>query len=73
METVTLGPEKRVWLLARHTVAPDRIRGAVQRSLTQEAGLKRWLNWRGDAVVSLAVPLDGSGLKSAVKSGGSSY
>jgi uncharacterized protein DUF3883 len=64
IETVTLGPEKRVWLLARRVVAPDRIRSAVQRSLAQEPGLKRWLQWKGDAVVSLAVPLDGAGLKS---------
>lgn len=63
IDTVILGPQRRVWLLARRIVAPDRIRGAVQRSLTQEAGLKRWLDWKGDAVVSLAVPLDGNGLK----------
>ena len=63
--TVTLGPERRVWLVATRRVAPDRIRDAVKRSLAQEAGLKRWLNWEGDAVVSLAVPLEGGGLKSA--------
>ena len=63
LETVVLGPEKRSWLVVRNTVDPLRIRDAVKRSLAQESGLKRWLDWKGDAVVSLATPLDGSGLK----------
>jgi hypothetical protein len=65
IETVVLGPDRRTWLIVRSVVAPDRIRDAVKRSLAQESGIKRWLDWKGDAVVSLAVPLEGAGLKSA--------
>lgn len=63
LETVTLGPGARRWLLIRRTVDPARVRSAVERSIPQEKLLKRWLEWRGTAVVSLAMPLDGSSLQ----------
>lgn len=62
IESVTMGPERRAWLLVRRIVAANRVIDAVKRSLPQERGLKRWLDWEGDAVVSLAVPIEGAGL-----------
>lgn len=62
LESVTMGPERRAWLLVRRVVPNERVVNAVKRSLSQEAGLKRWLEWKGDAVVSLALPLEGTGL-----------
>jgi hypothetical protein len=61
-EIVTLGPERLRWLVVRRTVPKEKVIDAVQQSVTLEPGLKRWLNWRGEAVVSVAVPVDGSGL-----------
>ncbi len=62
LESFIMGPERRVWLLVRRVVPPGRVIDAVKRSLPQESGLKRWLDWKGDAVVSLALPIDGAGL-----------
>lgn len=62
LESVVMGPERRSWLLVRRVVPADRVREAVKRSLSQENGLKRWLEWKGDAVVSLALPIEGAGL-----------
>jgi hypothetical protein len=62
LESVTMGPEKRAWLLVRRVVPADRVIDAVERSLSQEKGLKRWLDWKGDAVVGLALPIEGAGL-----------
>lgn len=61
---VTLGPDKRQWLIARRMLPRDTVVEAVAKSVPQESGLKSWLKWRGDAVVSVALPLDGSGLVS---------
>lgn len=61
-ELVTLGPDRQRWLVVRHTVPKASVVDAVKRSIILEPGLKRWINWRGDAVVSVAVPIEGLGL-----------
>jgi hypothetical protein len=65
IEVVTLGPERKRWVQVRRVVEPDRLRAAVERSIEEEPGLKRWLQWKGNAVVSVALPFDGRGLKSS--------
>lgn len=62
---VTLGPERRRWLLLRRTLPKEGVLAAVERSVPLEASLKSWRDWRGDAVVSVAVAWDGAGLKRA--------
>ncbi len=62
LERVVLGPQAREWLVVRRVVPSARVLNAVERSLAQEKGLKSWLEWKGDAVVSLATPLDGRSL-----------
>ncbi|HFQ9477301.1 TPA: DUF3883 domain-containing protein [Pseudomonas aeruginosa] len=62
-ELVTLGPSRQRWLLVRHTVSKANVVDAVERSIVLEPGLKRWINWRGDAIVSVAVPIEGPGLQ----------
>ncbi len=62
---VTLGPDRRRWLLVRRTLPKDGVLDAVRRSIPQEAGLKTWLNWSGEASVAVATPLDGEGLATA--------
>lgn len=57
LETVTLHPGARTWQLIRRIVQPARILDAVTRSIPQDKLLKQWLDWKGEAVVSLAVPL----------------
>lgn len=59
---VTLGPERQRWLMVRRTVPKEEVIDAVRRSISLEPGLKRWLDWRGEAVVSVAVPVEGPGL-----------
>lgn len=61
-EIVTLGPERQRWLMVRRTVPKEDVIDAVRRSISLEPGLKRWLDWRGEAVVSVAVPAEGAGL-----------
>jgi hypothetical protein len=63
LETVTLGPGARRWMLVRRSLDPARVRSAIERSIPQEKLLKRWLDWKGTAVVSLAMPLDGWSLQ----------
>lgn len=59
---VTLAPERRRWLLVRRTLPKEGILDAVLRSIPQEVGLKSWLNWRGEASVAVATPMEGPGL-----------
>ena len=63
LQIVTLSPEKKRWLVVRRILDRARVIDAVQRSIGQESALKRWLQWKGTAVVSAAVPLDGEGLE----------
>lgn len=61
-QIVTIGPDRTRWLMARRTLDMTQILDAVRRSISLESNLERWLNWRGDAIVSCALPLDGNGL-----------
>jgi hypothetical protein len=63
LQAVALGPERKRWLLVRRGLSRDRVLDAVRRSIPQESLLKRWLDWKGAAVVSIAAPLDGVGLQ----------
>lgn len=46
------------FLLVRQTLPKARVLEAVRASIAAAPPLKRWLKWKGDAVVSVAVPLD---------------
>jgi len=63
IQAVTLGPSRKRWLLVRRILNHDRVVDAVKRSRPQERGLRSWEDWKGDATVSLAVPMEGAGLK----------
>lgn len=63
IQAVTLGPGRKRWLVVRRVLDHDRVVDAVERSLPLERGLRSWLDWKGDATVSLAVPMGGAGLK----------
>ncbi|MEQ1403589.1 hypothetical protein ABK249_01470 [Neorhizobium sp. Rsf11] len=56
MERVTLDGCKD-FLVVRQTLPKAAVLDAVRASMTAAPPLKRWLNWKGDAVVSIAVPL----------------
>lgn len=56
LQAITMGPGGKRWLMVRRTLGRERVLDAVERSVTQEPGLKRWRNWKGNAVVSVAVP-----------------
>lgn len=58
-ERVDLGDGNR-YLVARGKLAKDRVLAAVAESIPAAPQLKRWLNWKGDAVVSIAVPYEGA-------------
>ncbi|HEX8359303.1 MAG TPA: hypothetical protein VF613_04320, partial [Longimicrobium sp.] len=62
LQTVITGPSGKRWLMVRRSVGRERVLNAVERSVRMEPGLKRWREWKGNAVVSVAVPLKG-GLK----------
>ncbi|WP_206453806.1 sacsin N-terminal ATP-binding-like domain-containing protein [Aurantimonas marina] len=47
------------YLVARRTLSKQPLLEAVKSSLSVAPPLKRWLDWRGDALVSVAVPLTG--------------
>ena len=55
---VTLGAGE-VYLVARRILPKPELLRAVRDSIAAAPPLKRWLDWRGDAVVSVAVPLAG--------------
>jgi hypothetical protein len=56
MERVTLS-EGAELLLVRSTLDKDRVLKAVRESIGAAPALKRWLEWKGDAIVSAAVAL----------------
>ncbi|MEI9986426.1 MAG: ATP-binding protein [Aliidongia sp.] len=56
MERVTLEAES-AFLLVRQTLPKVAVLSAVRESIAAASPLKRWLAWKGDAVVSVAVPL----------------
>lgn len=52
---------KTGYLVARRSLPKAALFEAIRASLSVAPPLKRWLDWRGDAIVSVAVPLVGSG------------
>ncbi|SED84144.1 hypothetical protein SAMN04490357_6025 [Streptomyces misionensis] len=54
---VDLGEAGR-YLLARGSVAADALRDAIERSVSGNEIHKKWRDWRGDAWVGIALPLD---------------
>jgi hypothetical protein len=46
------------YLVARQILPKVKVLNAVKASISAAPPLKRWLAWKGDAVVSVAVPLD---------------
>ena len=58
MERVTLDGTN-AFLVARQVLAKSAVLDAVRASIGAAPPLKRWLSWKGDAVVSVAVPIGG--------------
>ena len=56
MYEVRVGEDKR-FLVVRREVDKERLQRAVERSIHRVPQLKRWLNWKGQPVVSVAVGL----------------
>ena len=57
MQRVTLS-DGSAFLVVRQTLHKDAVLAAVSNSIPAAPPLKRWLAWKGDAVVSIAVCLD---------------
>ncbi|MCA6098158.1 sacsin N-terminal ATP-binding-like domain-containing protein [Bradyrhizobium australafricanum] len=57
MERVTLD-RTNAFLVARQVLPKPAVLDAVRASIAAAPPLKRWLSWKGDAVVSVAVPLN---------------
>jgi hypothetical protein len=51
--------EGRTFLVASRAVEKDRFLGAVRRAIAQRHKVEKWLDWEGDPVVSVALPLGG--------------
>lgn len=51
----------RDYLLARSALAKSPLLEAIKASLQAAPPLKRWLDWQGEAIVSVAVPINGNG------------
>lgn len=56
MERVTLETGS-AYLIVRQTLSKEALLSAVRESISSAPPLKRWLNWKRDALVSVAVPL----------------
>lgn len=61
IERVTLEAGS-AFLVVRQTLPKDAVLSAVRDSIAAAPPLKRWLDWKGDAVVSVAVPLGSTAL-----------
>lgn len=57
MQRVTLN-DGSAFLVVKQTLCKDAVLAAVAESIPAAPPLKRWLAWKGDAVVSIAVCLD---------------
>ena len=62
MYDVGVGHGRR-FLVVRSEVDKDRVLNAVKRSIPRAPQLKRWLDWKGKPVVSVAVGLSGDTVK----------
>ncbi len=58
MERVTLDGTN-AFLVARKVLSKQAVLDSVRASIGAAPPLKRWLSWKGDAVVSVAVPIGG--------------
>ncbi|VWX57305.1 sacsin N-terminal ATP-binding-like domain-containing protein [Sphingorhabdus sp. 109] len=56
-EIVSIGPDRRRYIVARRPVDRERLGEAVEASIATEAQLVRWRDWQGDPKVSVAIPL----------------
>ena len=59
MHEVRVGQDRR-FLVVRHEVDKERVVDAVKRSISRAPQIKRWLDWKGQPVVSVAVGLSTS-------------
>lgn len=57
MQRVTMS-DGSAFLVVKQTLQKDAVLAAVAKSIPAAPPLKRWLAWKGDAVVSIAVSLD---------------
>ncbi len=57
MQRVTMS-DGSAFLVVKQTLHKDAVLAAVAKSIPAAPPLKRWLAWKGDAVVSIAVSLD---------------
>lgn len=57
MQRITMS-DGSVFLVARQTLRKDAVLEAVTKSIPAAPPLKRWLSWKGEAVVSVAVCLN---------------
>ena len=59
LQQVELG-KGEPFLVVRRVLPKAEVLEAVHESITAAPPLKRWLNWKGEAIVSVAVPLEGA-------------
>ena len=62
MYEVRVGEDKR-FLVVRREINKERLERAIKRSIYRVHQLKRWLNWKGQPVVSVAVGLSPDSVK----------
>jgi anti-sigma regulatory factor (Ser/Thr protein kinase) len=63
LERVEVG-EGEPFLVVRRVLPKSEVLKAVQESIPTAPPLKRWLKWKGEATVSVAVPLEGGSVNS---------
>jgi hypothetical protein len=51
----------REFLVASRTIDKTRFLDAVRRAIAQRHKVEKWLEWEGDPIVSIAIPLGGEG------------
>jgi hypothetical protein len=56
-----VGSDGRDFLVASRIVEKTRFLNAVRRAIAQRHKVEKWLEWEGDATVSIAIPLGGEG------------
>jgi hypothetical protein len=57
-EVVSIEPAGGRYVIARSSVDREALREAVRKSIRQEPQLTRWLDWRGEPQVGVAIKLD---------------
>ncbi len=56
-QLVQIHPGNRRYVLAKRKIGKDQLQAAIKESLPKEPQLGRWLDWKGDAYVSVAIGL----------------